>query len=266
MKNIKYTLLLLTLIQFNLNGQINELHIDKTYNIKYLNEINGYTINALWIPTSNYSEHILGAVIINFYNKKDSTSFYLTNNNFSILKSKLPILYSVDSSSIIGIGNSNQDSIFLDYNENKLTSTDVDGFGTTNEPFFFHDIDFDNRKELIIAEVGQGQRGIATFKSYNLGGDELYKINNNAPLNNLDELTSFDITKKEITLWLSGGACASEFWTYKLMKSENDGYEFVLKSKIKYKESEVNGNTKCYELKYNELHSSQLTSKKEMKQ
>lgn len=237
----------------------------KIVTIEYSNEINGYTVKVIWKPNVVRYSHTKGPAILEFHNIKDSTSFTLTNNNFSILNSKLPFSYSEDSLEIVSL---NQSEIRLVYEEKNLKSWYT--FGTTNEPFFFQDLDFDNIKELILGEIDNGQRGVASFKAYKFEYDEiqseLYGITNIEPFKSLDEMSKIDYTNKRIIIYGSGGDCASGSEIYKLLPSKNDyeGNKFILETVIE-EERDDNLN-KCYELKYKVINQTkQLISKREIK-
>lgn len=258
MKRLLNLFLALTLISFCASCQTKNTET-KVVTIEYSNEINGYAVNVVWKPKAVSYSHTKGPAIIEFYNKKDSTSFTLTNNNFSILNSKLPFSYSADSTEIISL---NQNNFKLVYDENNLKSEY--SFGTTNEPFFFRDIDFDNIKELIIVEIDNGQRGFATFKAYNF--DEYGEIQsedgftNIEPFKSLDELSKIDYVNKRIIIYGSGGICAGSFEIYKLQPSKNIILETVIEQ---HRDDYLH---KCYELTYKVIkQSKQLISKKEIK-
>ena len=254
----------LTLLSSCANSQTKNAET-KVVTIEYSNEINGFSVKAIWKPNTVRYSHTKGPAIIEFYNKKDSTTFTLTNNNFGILNSKLPFSYSEDSLEIISL---NQNDIKLVYDENNLKSEY--SFGTTNEPFFFFFFFFDNIKKLIIGEIGNGQREVASFKAYKFEYNdiqsELYGITNIEPFKSLDEMSKVDNINKRIIIYGSGGICSSGSEIYKLQPSKNDyeGNMFILETVI-VEERDDNLN-KCYELKYKVINQSkQLISKKEIK-
>lgn len=186
--------------------------------ISFENEIEGYTVTAIWKPTKVFYNHVVGPAIIEFKNKKDSTTFSITNNNFSLLKSKLSFTYSIDSLEIESL---NQDFVSLIYDDTNLGSEE--NFGTTNEPFFFQDLNFDGKKELLITEVRNGQRSVASFKAYSFEygelAHEMYDITNAEPYRYLDELSKIDDVAKTITIYGSGGLCSNNAEIYKLKVS-----------------------------------------------
>jgi hypothetical protein len=236
----------------------------KIVTIEYTNIINGYLVKVYWKPNAAKIEHIQGPAIIEFYNKVDSTSFTISNNYFSILKSKLLDKYSEDSLGGVAF---NQNNIQLTYDEVKF---DTNNFGSTNVPFFFMDLDFDKNKELIIAEVQNGQRMLTSFKVYQFADGyiqaDLFGTTYQEPYISLDERTKIDTLNKTITLNLSGGGCGSITKVYKLNTTSN-GYEnkkMFLETFIEQQYDE--SSSKCFALEYkvNKL-SKQLVSKKEVK-
>lgn len=256
------SILLLLLINSCANAQT-QLNKHEIITISYSNEVAGYMVTAIWKPMKVSYNHVIGPAIIEFKNKKDSTLFNLTNNNFSILKKLLPFTYSEDSLEIKKI---NKKAISLVYNETKMNKN----FGTTNQPFFFQDLDFDNKKELIITEVNNGQRGIASFKAYKIEygeiESELYGITNTAPFKSLDEMSKIDYKNKQIIIYGSGGVCLNGAEIYKFQTTKND-YEdnkYILEFIVE--EQRDDKLDKCFELVYKVINNSkQLISKKEIK-
>jgi hypothetical protein len=235
--------------------------------IEYTNEICGYLVKVIWKPNNVHFEHTVGPAIIEFYNLKDSTTFTLTNNHFGVLSSKLPFSYSEVGEEIFTL---NQNDIKLVYDNNNLF--DSQGyFRITNETFFFQDLDFDNKKELILGELNQGQRGVATFKAYKTYSSseiipDIYNVTNEEPFKSLDEMSEVDHINKRIIINGSNGWCAESKYIYKLRPTPNDfdGNNFVLETIIQ-RERDDNLN-KCYELKYRVIsQSKQLISKIEIK-
>jgi hypothetical protein len=232
--------------------------------IAYTNEINGYSVFVLWKPMLVSNNRTIGPAILEFYKTDEASSFYLTNNHFGIENSKLPFTYAKDGLSIASF---NEYEIELAYNEDDLGSEY--SFGTTNEPFFFQDLDFDTSKELVFVEIGNGQRGIASFKAYKFENSELqpdrYGITSIEPFRSLDEMSKVDYLTKRITIYKSGGNCANSYEIYKLQpaKNEYEGNSFVLETVIEEQIEEKSN--KCYELTYSVIEQSKkLLSKKEI--
>lgn len=227
--------------------------------IDFSNAVNGYQIKAFWKPVKTNINHVIGPAIIEFYNTKDSTSFSITNNNFSILKNKLSFTYSDNEQEIIALNNT---SITLSYNERNLKSEE--NFGTTNEPFFFQDLDFDNKEELILAEVGNGQRSGTSFKVYHLYEEDALESTNHEPFASLDEFSKVDHKRKEIIIYGSGGYCYNSYLIYKLLPINNyNQNEFVLDTIVE--EERDDNQNKCYELVFKVINQrKQLISKKEV--
>ena len=195
---------------------------DNTITLDYSSEIEGYRVHVLWKPVEIKLSYVIGPAILEFSNAKDSTSFTLTNNHFSVLASTLKFNYNEDSTEIKGF---NEHSLTMPY-KNKAMDSKGGGFDSITEPFFFADIDFDQTKELLIKEVNQGQRSAATFKAYQfndgrnapepseMGGE---------PFGSLDELSTIDYPSKSIIMEESNGAFTSSQKTYKLRAADYEG-------------------------------------------
>ena len=94
------------------------------------------------------------------------------------------------------------------------TSTEINAkeFSLTNGKLgypsmksFFFDINFDGKRDSIVALPGKGQRGRTNFIVYNSIGSELI----GEPFSQLDSETRVDIAAKELSIHHSGGACGS---------------------------------------------------------
>jgi hypothetical protein len=232
--------------------------------ISYSSVINGYSVYVLWKPMVVSNNRTIGPAILEFYKVDEPYSFFLTNNHFGIENSKLPFTYSEDGLGIISI---NEYEIYFGYDNDDLES--AYSFGTTNQPFFFQDLDFDKIEELVFVESENGQRGVASFKAYKFENSELqpdrYGITSIEPFKSLDEMSKIDYLTKRITIYNSGGNCANSYEIYKLQlaKNEYEGNSFTLETRIEEQRDEKSN--KCYELTYSVIgQSKKLLSKKEI--
>lgn len=230
---------------------------NRNITINYTNSINGYNVTVLWIPKIVKYKHVVGPAIVEFKNTSKNTSFSLAVNNFGILKNRLPFTYLEKDYQTI-LSDIPEKSINLFY-EIGYIEDDV-SFGTTDEPFFFQDVDFDNNKELIIVEIGIGQRDVSTFKVYNFSyGDinpERLNITYKEPYIYLDEMSEIDSLNKTITIYHSSGACSSSYDIYALNRSENsyENNEYILDTIIEQESDE----DFCYELKYKIINNKKI--------
>lgn len=234
--------------------------------ISYSSVINGYSVYVLWKPMVVSNNRTIGPAIIEFYKVDEPYSFYLTNNHFGIENSMLPFTYSEDGLSIVSI---NEYDIYLEYDKADLES--ASSFGTTNQPFFFQDLDFDKIEELVLVESENGQRGVASFKAYKFENSELqpdrYGITSIEPFRSLDEMSKVDYLTKRITIYKSGGNCAnsSEIYKLQLAKNEYEANSFILETIIEEQRDEKSN--KCYESTYSVIgQSKKLLVKKEINQ
>jgi hypothetical protein len=270
LKRIQLTLLTLALTVISVGASGQTINSDpNVVTIDYSNEINGYTVRVFWKPIEVRNNHTKGPAILEFYNNNDSTSFFLTNTHFGIENRKLPFTYSEDYLDIVSI---DENEIELEYHEDFLISDY--SFGTTNEPFFFQDLDFDDREELIFVELGNGQRGLASFKAFKFDFSDfinlrlqpdLFGITSIEPFRSLDEMSKIDYLTKRISIYKSGGNCANSYEIYKLQlaKNEYEANSFTLETSIEEQRDE--NSNKCYELTYSVIgQSKKLLSKKEV--
>jgi hypothetical protein len=235
---------------------------DKIFTISYSNKIEGYSVDVMWKPVKVSYDHVIGPAIIEFKNIKDGNIFYISNDNFSVLKNKLEFTYSQDGT---GVEKLNKGHAVFRYDEPSLTTGE--SFGQTDEPFFFQDLDFDNKKELILSEVDNGQRGVATFKVYKIDSDGFIS-RLDEPFKSLDQLSKIDIKNKQIIIHGSGGYCTGFDEVYKLKESK-DEYEpnkYILETILERQAEMENNQSKCFETKYRVIDMpKELIYKKEIK-
>lgn len=181
--------------------------------IHYSQPVNGYTISIDFTPKVVYYENnIIGRGKIYFRHLKTKQQFEIKNGMMGFPTGVLPIQLSKNKKWIVKLKNQ---SVKLKYNKNYKTKEKYKygNFGTTEVPFFFQDINFDGVKELIIPKLNTGQRGVTSFIPYELQNEIIKKtkksFTNNKPFTELDEMTIFNTSKKEIILHNSTGAFSS---------------------------------------------------------
>ena len=97
-------------------------------------------------------------------------------------------------------------------------------------PLLLEDVDFDGDLELVIINHGKGQRGTHDFEVFDIGfvGNKLMAaIKNKPPFKAMNLLDTFDIEKKTITSYLSGGACSSSWETYSMSKGTSTSVQVI---------------------------------------
>ena len=162
---------------------------------KYNQIVNGYEVTARWLPFHPKCE--TGYLIMNFRNTTNRQSFqYIETekyNNFDTDK----VTFSKDFQ-----GYNNGDVYYFDYplpkNSNPYKEYNNNSPIGYNTPFQFLDVDFCEKKELLINDWTQGQGG---------NGYYVYKIKGNSiqlldypPFDRIDNLTKFDYENQTITL------------------------------------------------------------------
>jgi len=220
---------------------------NNSVNLKYNNIINNMKVEVIWKPNNLWHDYVIGPAIVQFINIKYGGRSTVVNNNFGILEKRLTGLLNIewnkDDSGKYDVQSISNKSIDLEYKKSELK--DGSFRKATDEPFFFYDIDFDNKKELIVSEMFIGQRYYSTFKVYKLSEsqdidvieDSFHQITYKEPYIFLDELSTVNISNKTIEIFLSGGALDSETKIYKLdsVKDDHGNNKYVLEKIIKDK-------------------------------
>lgn len=181
--------------------------------ISFTQPIEGYEVNVLWTPKTEY-QTITGPAIISF--KGNDTDFSVSTNHFGLRPN--PVKLKVEDGIVVEVL---QNKIELEYKAPTLT----DGFlSNIKAPFLFTDLNFDNKKELLITKPYQGQRGVDAFDVFSFShGDlasDMYQITKDAPYAQLDELVKIDRAAKELIVFGSGGMCYNTSETYSLIRDK----------------------------------------------
>lgn len=155
--------------------------------IRYKQPVEGYTVTALCTMDELdilFSENngIHGKALLRFEN--DSTHFYIYNSSFS------------DSILYYGMKKEIKDKevIYIDYRP--ISDNDICYCST---PFFFHDVNFDGRKELLINKWQTRPKGHSSFDIYDLQSNP-EKLTE-PPFDKYDHMTRVDSINKTITLY-----------------------------------------------------------------
>lgn len=178
--------------------------------IKYRNKINGYDVRIAVCPFAYFDSTLIGSAEIAFL--RNDTCFISLPNPF----------FRIDSLNIENIGN--YDVVELVYNQPQINKTKPIEFKEFSSlPFFFLDVNFDKKDELIMNYARQGQRYCNAYVAYGLqywngdiGYDFLYDSTRGiAPFSDLDDFSEIDYTKKEISTFYYSGYSDSEKRIYK---------------------------------------------------
>jgi len=233
-----YLVLILILITSGAFAQ-EGLISDNLVILKY-NEINGLNVDVIWRPNELRNGYAIGAAIIRLTNTKYGTSSTVVSNNFGILQNRLDrfIKWKENENGENKIQSITSKDISLHYKNPKIPEEGFN-FGTEEEPFFFYDIDFDGKDDLLVSEMYAGQRFYPTFKAYKLCDsqnicvieDQYNQITYKEPYILLDGLSAVSRKNKTIEINYSSGAADSTSEVYEAKPSYEGSKtnEFVLK-------------------------------------
>ena len=145
----------------------------QTITLNYNNSINGLKIEVLWKPRVLMNGFVIGPAIIELTDEEHGGSSTVVSNSFSMEKNQVSeFIEWKEDGKVLEILRMN---VELDYTYPEI-STGQHEFGTTSEPFFFYDLNFDGKKELLISEMFTGQRWRTSFKAYELNGVEGHSV------------------------------------------------------------------------------------------
>jgi len=227
--------------------------------ITYAQAVNGYQVSVDWMPLTEYYWSLVGPAILSF--EQGDKSFTVTNNYFALPLTWIDVI--MDSNGMVS--KVLEPRLQLNYRVPPGKEPALIAF---EEPFFFLDLNFDNKMELICALTGQAQRGGRQFEVYvfdDWGNFEpaCYQITREEPYNQLDDFSELDRKKKEIHLYGSGGLCSNTYYTYSFEDSPYQ-YGYRLTSVIREERDDARG--KCFEHTYSVTAQKEtLVSTKELK-
>jgi hypothetical protein len=238
MKNLLYLIILIfCIVVFGCNKveqAKNDVENEDKFQVKYPEEFKDFEGNICFIKYKNKIENhsvkvilhsfwfdydrkwLCGSAEIMFYKNETTPDMYFRSPRFCVETPYDTV--------------KNGDVIELEY---KLPKVDyskpfrLDPFYLT--PFFFLDVNFDGKKELVLSRFGDAQRGATAFVAYDvsdpvsgyLGYDYLYDdIRGVAPYADMDYLTEIDYKKKEISTFSYGGNGLSEKNVYRLINGK----------------------------------------------
>lgn len=212
-RGAKDSILILSKVNTNKNITCKDLSLyDQVYKginyprvfINYKQKVNSYRVKIIWFPfiyKQGYTDY--GLAILYFQN--DTSEFYLYNEIFHDdgLYKYMPL--------------KDGDSISLDY-----TQKNPDDYLAENSvPFFFQDIDFDGKDELLITKWNCGSRNSSTYYVYKISEEGDVYLINEEPFNNMENgHTEFNPLNKTITNRFSSSAFNYVIYTYKQVKHE----------------------------------------------
>jgi len=224
----------------------------KTIHLKFTDVINDkYTADVLWTPDDGYVPRLVGPATINFTSSSGGV-FSVSADAFHI-----------PSDILRGLGlikfedSSEHDGHTIEVDLSKVYSVEynslskpllLDGLHHYDElksggltPFFFEDIDFDGKDELIVVDFGTGQRRVDEYTVYKSNDkhkreatyrptyqdDIVYNLATAKPFDMLDQKTTFNKENKTIDVFLSGGACTNSNEKFKLIDGRYTAIEFT---------------------------------------
>ena len=168
--------------------------------VKYTQPVEGYTLKAMWFPKRESDTY----AILNLNNGENEYNIQVSNN--SLMESNILELNKYKDIEDIP----NKEVIILD----KIP------------PIHFYDVDFDGKKELLIANTGGWNNGIF-YEAYKMYSNSLEKMTE-YPFTELTPSTRFDTINKTFTNTYSSGNCWYTYIykqkKYQFMNVEYDNY------------------------------------------
>jgi len=198
---------------------------------------NKYIVNVLWMPDDGLVPRLVGPAIISF-TKDGGYSFPILADAFHLpfdLLTKLGILkFDEDSSDghtaavdLTKVYSVKYDSLGEAGLFDNSHHYDESRLGTT--PFFFEDIDFDGKDELVVVNFKAGQRWVDSYTIYQptYKNGYMYNLATTSPFSILDQKATFNQEKRTIDVFSSGGSCTNSNEKFKLVDGKYIAIEFT---------------------------------------
>ena len=200
----------------------------KTIHLKFTDIINDkYNVNIVWMPRDGEGPRLVGPAIITF-SKDSGYVFSVTADNFHLPFDELK------ESGILKFDNDGQ-AVKVDLSKVYSFEYSSDSFNKVSlmnnthkyeasgsreqVPFFFEDVDFDGKDELVMVSFNSGQRWYNEYIVYksNYKYGNMYNLVNTEPLSIIDQLSTFNKQNRTIDVFSSGGACTNSNEKFKLI-------------------------------------------------
>jgi len=203
--------------------------------IKYKNRIDGYQVKIEWTPSESYEDCSKGLATIYFENPN--------GYRFSIIDSAFVSSALINTDIKREIAFFKKDTvIYLNYpvkSKREIIRRDV--------PFSFADVDFDDKKELVMTVFGEGQRHTDIYRVFRLDSvgnivEKSKQVTYLKPFIDFDGFTKFDQKNKIVTNTFDGGAENSSYETFVYGSGKAKINMFRLKHIVAY----VDGVKKIY--------------------
>ncbi len=189
-------------VEENSLKEFKDLNRPRIY-IKYKQPVNGYTVKVLWMPFTDENGYTYetGNAILYFESKCDN--FYIQTNAYR------------DTAIYSHTHLKDGDVLLWDYTRKK-----DDEILSKYSPFFFSDVNFDGKEELLINDYNGGSRGSNAYEVYEVSPYHA-EILKDSPFNVLEDgITEFDPKNKTITKRHSLSAFEMVTHIYKAIKQE----------------------------------------------
>lgn len=199
---------------------------DKKVFVKYSNTIEGYDVKIMVSLDTLHTPRPYRALID--FSKNGETVVQILHPDFFLPEEKRS---QYEENSII-IANYNTPTI----EEKGIVRLEA----FDDVPFFFLDVDFDGKKELLLNHFGMGQRGENAFEVIDFEANDYYGNleYRKEPFASFDSLTEIDYDNKTITnTGIISGGC--EWWISKFRKTDVGFAETIEQHEIQYDKNSV---------------------------
>ena len=187
----------------------------KSVILTYNAPIEGFEVTAYWRPHEKMAGYVIGPAIIEFRHKDPDKTFSVTNNRFGLPDTAE---WTKTATFVDGyFSKTSQSRVLLDYVGPKIT----DHLPSTS--FFFVDLDFDGKKELVMTEIANGQRFRNTYRVYQPDclSRRIDEIACRVPFASLDSASRIDFKNRTIHIFNSSSAQEWEERVYKFEAGED---------------------------------------------
>ena len=190
------------------------------------NALDGYAVSGTWFPlvASDAKNGPYGPVVFQLKDIKTGKTIKIAENGVSLLNDATRTISDLKSGATLHLNYAEKDRAEKGTCENSKDTCLKLG----DIPLDLQDLTFDGKPEVIIAQDGMGQRFGGAYRVYTLDfddssdpKDEIGAVTyNDAPyhevFSQLDDMSTIDLTRKQIEIFSSGGACANSAEFYGL--------------------------------------------------
>jgi len=180
--------------------------------LKYKQPVNGYKVEVAFLPQEAIYDKISGWATLRFKNQTTGEEHRIGTSYFAVSWRNFPDIFK-NQDQLLSMAENEELGLIAKGQTYNLDYKFFENPGMTDKefilshpffygeyPFFFADVNFDGKDELLLTNFGQGQRGCSSYTVFSIAPDGSFQLMTEAPFDRLDDFSTIDRENKQIIL------------------------------------------------------------------